>query len=186
MGLLNKKIKLTYQADPQLAGVMAWAGHVPVLAGPPLDARPPEFRGHIGDVKNMMDMTIGRCTVKNGDACQLVGDAMLRGLGAAGVRFAAPGDPGAALQLFPCLDVLWCGSKVELTGVVEANATVSLHLTRQGQPWFSQAYQGLGKGDSIWGMTRGCFQRAANQALAAAVYYTVSDQRLGQAICAAA
>ena len=44
MGLLNKKIKLTYQADPQLAGVMAWAGHVPVLAGPPLDARPPESR----------------------------------------------------------------------------------------------------------------------------------------------
>lgn len=184
MGLLNKKIKLTYKPDPKLIGALAWAGHVPMLLGPTIDMRPPDFQGHVGEVKNMMDMTIGRCLVKNGEPPALLGDALARALQNAGLRFAAPGE-AAVLQLTPQLDVCWAAGRVEIQGIVEANISVTLHLSNQGQPWFTQPYQGLGRSESLWGMTKGVFQRALDQAVAVLTYYVATDQRLGQAICAA-
>ena len=132
----------------------------------------------------MMDMKIGDCLVKNGEAPALVGDALARALQNAGLRFAAPGE-AAALQLTPQLDVCWAAGRVELQGIVEANIAVTMYLTREGQPWFTQPFQGLGRSESLWGMTKGVFQKAMIQALAVLAYYVATDQRMGQAICAA-
>lgn len=51
--------------------------------------RPPAFQGRVGELTNMLGMNIGGCTVGNGAAPALVGDALFRALAAAGLSLAA-------------------------------------------------------------------------------------------------